>query len=113
MVFSPNGITINEGSSGSVGLNLAADPGANLIVSCASSITKVSITDSPMTYTFTGGAGGNWMTSQNINLNANGDPDTNNDIATVTCTANDDSMGSFVATTGSFMVTNHDTMPSP
>jgi hypothetical protein len=82
----PGGIAIAEGSSGSVGLNLAADPVTDLVVSCTSSITKVSITDSPMTYTFTGGAGGNWMTAQNIHLNANQDPDIVNDIAMITCT---------------------------
>ncbi|MEA2699491.1 MAG: hypothetical protein QOI66_3762 [Myxococcales bacterium] len=87
LVFSPPaGIAINEGSTGSVGLNLLADPVADLVVSCTSNITKVSITDNPMTYTFTGGAGGNWMTPQNINLSANQDVDIVNDIATITCT---------------------------
>ena len=77
-------LTVNEGSSNTFGVRLAAQPGSNITVNIAETSGNADVTGSPSTLTFTPG---NWDTNQTVTVSAAEDPDTANEGATITASS--------------------------
>lgn len=84
IVVSTTSLTVNEGSTATFTVRLAAAPSSNVTVNVARSSGDTDVTASPATLTFTPT---NWSTPQTVTVSAAHDADSTNDGATITCSS--------------------------
>jgi glucose/arabinose dehydrogenase len=84
IVLSSTSLTVNEGSSGTLTVRLAAAPAATVTVGVARSSGNASVSPSPASLSFTTS---NWSTPQTVTVSAVNDADTFDNGATITCTS--------------------------
>jgi glucose/arabinose dehydrogenase len=78
---SPASLTINEGSTGTLGVHLGLQPSGNVTVAIARTSGNTNLSASPATLTFTSS---NWNSNQNFTITSVATPDGVNDNATFT-----------------------------
>jgi len=84
IMVSTNRMQVNEASSGSFTVRLAAQPSSNVTVNLARTAGSSTITFSPTSLTFTSS---NWSTTQKVTVNAADDGDAITQSAAITCSA--------------------------
>jgi glucose/arabinose dehydrogenase len=84
LIVSPTSLTVDEGSTATFTVRLAAAPSSNVTVNVARSSGDSDVTVNPATLTFTPS---NWSTPQTVTVSAAQDADSTNDGATITCSS--------------------------
>jgi glucose/arabinose dehydrogenase len=84
LVLSTATLTVDEASSGTFTVKLAAQPSANVVVNVAPTAGPSTVTTSPSALTFTSS---NWSTAQTVTVAAANDNVVGNESATITCSS--------------------------